>query len=137
MYYPQEQNVDNEGGEDDSDSETEILVVHPEEDLLFDSVSRCVDDMITSTSTIAASTTTPLVLFAQEQRKVTWFSVISVAWTNIQVELVQRDNTLIEQLWKWPLNRRRECSTIAPSTDSSGSNNYYNMLPKRNCMGMY
>jgi len=108
--------------------------------------------MITTTVVTAAAQTVslPHTLLTSSQReklyKVRWHSVVSVAWTNIQVELVQRNNSLIEQLQLDQSSlhcgnnycRLNLFSTTAVNaTDSNGGNNYYNMLPKRNCIGMY
>lgn len=95
--------------------------------------------MISTTQVTAAAQTIQL------PYKVRWHSVVSVAWTNIQVELVQRNNSLIEQLQQEQSyrgnNYNRHINLFsAPAisaTDINGSNNYYNMLPKRNCIGMY
>lgn len=124
------------------------------EDPLLDAVNRCVSDMITTTVVTAAAHTIPLppslLTAAQLEKmyKVRWHSAVSVAWTNIQVELVQRNNSLIEQhqqKWSSSLFRSNYCHHLQKSTaasssvvaDMSGSNNYYNMLPKRNCIGIY
>jgi len=108
--------------------------------------------MITTTVVTAAAQTVslphPLLTPTQREKmyKVRWHSVVSVAWTNIQVELVQRNNSLIEQLQQEQSslhcvnNYYRHLnlfSATANATDINGSNNYYNMLPKRNCIGMY
>lgn len=125
------------------------------EDPLLDAVNRCVSDMITTTVVTAAANTItlpPSLLTAAQREKmykVRWHSAVSVAWTNIQVELVQRNNRLIEQHqqeWSSSLFRSNYCNRLQKSTtaasgvpvaDMSGSNNYYNMLPKRNCIGIY
>ncbi|XP_025207566.1 uncharacterized protein LOC112603273 isoform X2 [Melanaphis sacchari] len=121
-----------------------------EEDPLLSAVNKCVSDMITTTVVTAAAQTVslPHTLLSSTQRenmyKVRWHSVVSVAWTNIQVELVQRNNSLIEQLQQDPSSlhsgnnyycRLNLFSTSAVnSTDINSGNNYYNMLPKRNCI---
>jgi len=123
------------------------------EDPLLNAVNRCVSDMITTTVVTAAAQTVslPHTLLTSTQRekmyKVRWHSVVSIAWMNIQVELVQRNNSLIEllkqgqsSLHRGNNNNRRLnlfSATAVNATDINGSNNYYNMLPKRNCIGMY
>lgn len=123
------------------------------EDPLLNAVNRCVSDMITTTVVTAAAQTVslPHTLLTSTQRekmyKVRWHSVVSVAWTNIQVELVQRNNSLIEQLQQGQSSLHRSnnnnrrlnlfSATAVNATDINGSNNYYNMLPKRNCIGTY
>lgn len=108
--------------------------------------------MIATTVVTAAAQTLsmPPTLLTAAQRdnmyKVRWHSVVSVAWTNIQVELVQRNNSLRKHLLQEPssLNSNYHCrhkrhsnaANVVISTDSS-NNNHYNMLPKRNCIGMY
>jgi hypothetical protein len=104
--------------------------------------------MISTTVITAAAHTfsTPPNLLTPAQReklyKVRWHSVVSVAWTNIHVELVQRNNTLLTQEKEsWSLQHGSSCYRhqryAMTNTDKSGSNNYYNMLPKRNCIGAY
>lgn len=109
--------------------------------------------MITTTVVTAAAQTVslPHTLLTSSQReklyKVRWHSVVSVAWTNIQVELVQRNNSLIEQLQldqsslhcgnNYYRRLNLFSTTAVNATDNNGGNNYYNMLPKRNCIGMY
>lgn len=118
------------------------------EDSFLDAVNRCVSDMITTTSVTAAAHTISLgpdlASAAQREKlyKVRWHSVMSVAWTNIQVELVQRNNTLLtKQKEVWSLCNGNTCychqRCAATASDKSGSSNYYNMLPKRNCIGAY
>lgn len=97
--------------------------------------------MITTTVVTAAAQTIslPPTLLTAAQRdkmyKVRWYSVVSVAWTNIQVELVQRNNSLIDQ-HQFP-GIANSMSTASTPANISGSNNYYNMLPKRNCIGLF
>jgi len=70
--------------------------------------------------------------------KVRWHNIVSIAWTNIQVELVQRNNNLIEQPWSTLCGD--SCYFQHNTSITNGTvceNNYYNMLPKRNCLGMY
>lgn len=138
------------GGEDGvGGNEGEGEDLESEEDPLLSAVNRCVSDMITTTAVTAAAQTVslPHTLLTSSQReklyKVRWHSVVSVAWTNIQVELVQRNNSLIEQLQLDQSSlhcgnnycRLNLFSTTAVNaTDSNGGNNYYNMLPKRNCI---
>lgn len=104
--------------------------------------------MITTTVVTAAAQTTslppPLLTAAQRDKmyKVRWYSVVSVAWTNIQVELVQRNNSLIDQHQRRGnyCHRYSKSSSVsaAPTpANISGGYNYYNMLPKRNCIGMF
>lgn len=123
------------------------------DDPLMSAITRCVNNMITTTVITAAShtVTMPPILLTSVERdnlyKVRWYSVISVAWTNIQVELVQRNNSLIEhQHQQWSTQRRGNyChyhhknapATVVTAVDVNSSNNYYNMLPKRNCIGMF
>lgn len=104
------------------------------DDPILDFVNKCVNDMIVTTVVTAA---------AQRDKvfKAKWHNVVSIAWTNIQVELVQRNNSLMEQTQQeWsPMNQKSYVSTNVTNADgvSGGTNNYYNMLPKRNCMSMY
>lgn len=96
--------------------------------------------MITTTVVTAAAQTIslPPTLLTAAQRdkmyKVRWYSVVSVAWTNIQVELVQRNNSLVDQ---YEFCGFKSSSMSATPANISGGNNYYNMLPKRNCIGMF
>lgn len=98
--------------------------------------------MITTTVVTAAAQTIslPPTLLTAAQRdkmyKVRWYSVVSVAWTNIQVELVQRNNSLIDQHQFGGLKISSMSTSTTPANISGGSN-YYNMLPKRNCIGMF
>lgn len=140
FYFTQDQHVDGESIENNGGRER--MSKEYEEDPLLDAVNKCVDDMITTTTSVAATTATSPNAAAQHQQLVTWYRVVSIAWTNLQVELVQRNNTLIEQQGISPLNRgnnscRSQSSTSGAVADSSGCNSYYNMLPKRNCMSMY
>lgn len=117
------------------------------EDSLLDAVNRCVSDMITTTVITAAADTINVApkLLTLDQRekmyKVRWHSAVSVAWTNIQVELVQRNNSLLStQKEVWSLQHSNgfcHQQNAATATDKIGSNNYYNMLPKRNCLSEY
>ncbi|XP_060847929.1 uncharacterized protein LOC132927424 isoform X2 [Rhopalosiphum padi] len=140
------------GGEDEIDDnvgEEEDLDLDSEEDPLLSAVNRCVSDMISMTIVTAAAQTVSLphtLISTQIEKmyKIRWHSVVSVAWTNIQVELVQRNNSLIEQLQQDQSSihhgnnyyRRLNLfsTTAVNATDINGSNNYYNMLPKRNCI---
>lgn len=126
-------------GIEDSVSDIEIARednIETGEDPLLDAVNRCVSDMITTTVITAAAQTLslPLSLLTTAERdklyKVRWHSVVSVAWTNLQIELVQRNNSLLKQ------KLQHNCSTGATSNNAD-TNNYYNMLPKRNCTGIY
>lgn len=104
------------------------------DDPILDFVNKCVNDMIVTT----------VITTADHRDKVyrsKWYNVISIAWTNIQVELVQRNNSLMEQT-------QQECPPIIPKSSvsanvatadgiSGSSSSYYNMLPNRNCMSMY
>lgn len=69
---------------------------------------------------------------AQQEKiyKLRWHNVVSIAWTNIQIELVQHNNSLLKQssLKKY---YKQDIS------ESSSNNNFYNILPKRNCIGKY
>lgn len=75
--------------------------------------------------------------------KVKWNDVISVAWTNILIELVQRNNSLIEyfrpqlEFLNYDNNCLFHTEYIMTNADNSAINSYRNILPKRNCIGMY
>jgi len=91
-------------------------------------------------ATTIISTTVPSILLTSIERdnlyKVRWYSVVSIAWTNIQLELVQRNNNLIEQPWSTLCCEYYYCQHNNDANVNS-NNNYFNMLPKRNCLGMY
>lgn len=122
------------------------------DDPLMSAITRCVNNMIGTTVITAAShtVTLPPILLTSVERdnlyKVRWYSVVSVAWTNLQIELVQRNNSLIEHQQQSIQRRGNYChrhhknassATVVTAVDISSSNNYYNMLPKRNCIGMF
>lgn len=129
------------------------IIAETIEDPLLIAVNRCVSNMINTTVITAAShtVTLPPILLTSVERdnlyKVRWYSVVSVAWTNIQVELVQRNNSLIEQQNQQSSIQRHgnychhhhknASPTVVTAVDVNSSNNYYNMLPKRNCIGMF
>lgn len=69
--------------------------------------------------------------------KAKWHNVVSIAWTNIQVELIQRNNTLLDHTHHEWLPTNQTFSILSNTDGNGGNNNYYNMLPKRNCMSMY
>lgn len=91
-------------------------------------------------ATTIISTTVPSILLTSIEQdnlyKVRWYSVVSIAWTNIHLELVQRNNNLIEQPWSTLCCDYFYCQDNNDANISS-NNNYFNMLPKRNCLGMY
>lgn len=95
--------------------------------------------MITS---IIKTVEKPSILLTSDERdnlyKIRWHSIVSVAWTNIQIELVQRNHNLIEEPWSTLSYYNNYCQHKNPSvTDGNmSSNNYYKMLPKRNCLGL-
>jgi len=119
------------------------------EDPLLNAVNRCVSDMIITTAAATQTVSLPHTLLTSAQRekmyRIRWHNVVAVAWTNILVELVQRNNSLIEQLKQdksslncdnnYYRNLNLFSATAVNATDINGSNNYYNMLPKRNCIG--
>lgn len=101
------------------------------DDPILDFVNKCVNDMIVTTAISTPDN-------RDKVHRSKWHNVISIAWTNIQVELVQRNNSLMERRQeKWPhLNQKSSVSANMASADSGSSSNY-NMLPNRNCMSMY
>lgn len=134
----------NDGENDLGDNEEKVNNTRNIGDPLLDAINICVNDMITTTVVTSAAQTISLppnlLTAAQREKmyKVRWHSVVSVAWTNIQIELVQRNNSLIEQKnQEWPKLNKFAKYYKQDVTDSSGNNNYYNMLPKRNCIGTY
>lgn len=61
-----------------------------------------------------------------------WQSIISVAWTNINIKLVQLDNSAMKQ------QHEIDSSITTPIIgDTSDSSNVNNKLSKYNCLGMY
>lgn len=122
------------------DSEHEAENIQNGVDPVLKVVNKCVHDMIFKTIVTAALDTPPQ--RDQLVYKVRWNNVISVAWTNILIELVQRNNSLIEHFHPQSsfLNYDNNCyfhtNYSMTSADNSGTSSYYNILPKRNCIGM-
>lgn len=131
---------------------TEEEVTDNKKDPLLDEVNKFVKDMITTTVVTTPAYTVPLpqhlLSVAQREKifEIEWHTIVCIAWTNIQVELVQR-NTFREQLnqesllhlnnYRYHNKKYAVTSMTSSTTDNSSTNNYYNMLPKRNCIGMY
>lgn len=156
LYYLQNHHVDDNDSDEnqivDVNNENEEDNIENEKDPLLDEVNKFVKDMITTTVVTTAAYTVPLpqhlLTVAQREKifEIEWHTIVCIAWTNIQVELVQR-NSFREQLNQESLlhpnnyychNKKYSITSVIPSTtDNSSTNNYYNMLPKRNCIGMY
>lgn len=102
---------------------------------MLDAVNRCVNDLISNTvlsSEAQSISLLPQLLTPVQQDKIhklRWHNVVSIAWTNIQIELVQHNNSLLKQS---PLKNDYKQDVA----ESSSNNNFYNILPKRNCIGM-
>lgn len=96
---------------------------------MTDAINRCVDDMIISGNN-GVNSAVPVTLYPSNPTNITWHSVVLIAWTNIQVELIQRDNTLLPS--KFASNLHHQSS----SKVTESFYHYYDMLPKRSCTGM-